>query len=120
MRHAFFAVGLFVCPPLVAQQAVPASLSLSDAISIAREHNPAYRQTLNNRTAAAWNERGAFTSLVLPSVTASGGVSYTGPGQQRFLTNTFSQSVSTAPSNSTLTLHYTPPTATLQPPPSPP
>ena len=87
MRHALFAVGLFVCPALVAQQAVPATLSLADAIGIAREHNPAYRQTLNNRTAAAWNERGAYTSLVLPSVTAAGGVSYTGPGQQRFLTS---------------------------------
>src|SRR5258708_17104826 len=116
MRHAFFAVGLFVCPPLVAQQAVPASLSLSDAISIAREHNPAYRQTLNNRTAAAWNERGAFTSLVLPSVTASGGVSYTGPGQQRFLTNTFSQSVSTVSSNYSLSLNYELSGATLSAP----
>jgi outer membrane protein len=116
MRHAFFAVGLFVCPPLVAQQAVPASLSLSDAISIAREHNPAYRQTLNNRTAAAWNERGAYTSLVLPSVTASGGVSYTGPGQQRFLTNTFSQSVSTVSSNYSLSLNYELSSATLSAP----
>jgi len=116
MRHAFFAVGLFVCPALVAQQAVPASLSLSDAISIAREHNPAYRQTLNNRAAAAWNERGAFTSLALPSVTASGGVSYTGPGQQRFLTNTFSQSVSTVSSNYSLSLNYELSGATLSAP----
>ena len=106
MRHALFAVGLFVCPALVAQQAVPATLSLADAIGIAREHNPAYRQTLNNRTAAAWNERGAYTSLVLPSVTASGGISYTGPGQQRFLSNTFSQSVSTVASSYSLSLNY--------------
>ncbi len=106
MRHALFAAGLFVCPALIAQQAVPATLSLADALAIAREHNPAYRQTLNNRTAAAWNARGAYTSLVLPSVTASGGVSYTGPDQQRFLTNTFSQSVSTVSSNYSLSLSY--------------
>ena len=116
MRHALFAVGLFVCPAVVAQQAVPATLSLADALGIAREHNPAYRQTLNNRTAAAWNERGAYTSLVLPSVTASGGVSYTGPGQQRFLSNTFSQSVSTVASSYSLSLNYELSGATLSAP----
>jgi outer membrane protein len=116
MRHALFAAGLFVCPLVAAQQAVPATLSLADALAIAREHNPAYRQTLNNRTAAAWNARGAYTSLVLPSVTASGGVSYTGPGQQRFLTNTFSQSVSTVSSNYSLSLSYELSGATLSAP----
>ena len=53
MRYALFAAGLFVCPALAGQQAVSATLSLADAIAIARAHNPAYRQTLDKRHAAS-------------------------------------------------------------------
>jgi outer membrane protein len=71
---------------------------LADAIVIAREKNPAYRQALNNRGPAAWAVRNAFSSLLIPSVTATGGMSYTGPGSQTFLTSSFSQTVSTVSS----------------------
>jgi outer membrane protein len=107
MRHVLVTVGLMVCPALVAaQQSVPATLSLADAISIAREHNPAYRQTLNNRGPAAWGVRNAFSTMILPTVTASGGLGYSGPGQQRFLTANFSQSVATQSSNYSLNLNW--------------
>ncbi len=102
-------VAAFLCVPaaLVAQQpttppaasaAVTAALSLADAISVAKEKNPAFQQAQNNRGPAAWAVRGAFSSLLVPSVMASGGMSYTGPGSQTFLAQSFSQSVSTVSS----------------------
>ena len=96
MKPLLLSVGLVVCPLLaVSQQPVPATLSLADAISLARQHNPAYRQTIHDRSPAGWGVRNAWSSLWLPSVTASGGVAYAGPGEQNFLTSSFSQSVST-------------------------
>jgi outer membrane protein len=108
MRHLLFAVGLAVCPALaISQQPIPAKLSLADAITLARSNNPAYRQTLHDRAPAAWGVRNAFASTFLPTLTASGGVGYAGPGQQRFLTQNFSQGVSTLSSNYALSLDWT-------------
>jgi len=42
--------------------------------------------------------RGAYSSLLIPSIIASGGMSYTGPGSQTFLSSSFTQSVSTVSS----------------------
>jgi len=89
------------------QQSVPATLSLADAVALARQHNPAYRQTIHDRSPAAWGVRNAWSSLWLPSVTASGGVSYAGPGEQNFLTSSFSQSVSTWSSSYSFLLDWT-------------
>src|SRR5207253_1895810 len=108
MRPLLLSVGLVVCPLLaVSQQPVPATLSLADAIALARQHNPAYRQTIHDRAPAAWGVRNAWSSLWLPSVTASGGVGYAGPGEQNFLTSSFSQSVSTWSSNYSFLLDWT-------------
>src|SRR2546428_3786644 len=108
MKPLLLSVGLFVCPALaICQQPVPATLSLADAIAIARQHNPAYRQTIHDRAPAAWGVRNAWSSLWLPSVTASGGVGYAGPGEQNFLTSSFSQSVSTWSSNYSFLLDWT-------------
>lgn len=109
MRLNALTVGLLLCPALVAAQApaAPAALSLADAIAIAREHNPAYRQALNTRAPAVWGERNAWASLVLPTFSASGGLGYSGPGQQRFLTSNFSQTVATSSSNYNLGLDWT-------------
>ena len=107
MRHVLLTVGLLLGPAVAgAQQAVPSALSLADAIAIARDQNPAYRQALNNRRPAAWAVRGAFSSLLLPDVTASGGLSYTGAGSQTFLSSSFSQSVSTVSSFYDLSLSW--------------
>ena len=108
MRQLLFSVGLAVCPALaISQQSLPAKLSLADAITLARSNNPAYRQTLHDRAPAAWGVRNAFASLFVPTLTASGGVGYAGPGQQRFLTQNFSQGVSTLSSNYGLSLDWT-------------
>src|SRR5947208_1921375 len=108
MKPLLLSVGLVVCPTLAfCQQPVPATLSLADAIALARQHNPAYQQTIHDRSPAAWGVRNAWSSLWLPSVTASGGVAYAGPGEQNFLTSSFSQSVSTWSSNYNFFLDWT-------------
>ncbi len=108
MRPLLLSVGLVVCPALAtSQHVVPANLSLADALALAREHNPAYRQSINDRSPAAWGARNAYASLLIPSVTASGGLGYSGPGQQLFLTSNFSQSVATWSSNYAVQLAWT-------------
>lgn len=93
-------------PTTVGTPIAAAGLSLHDAIAVAREKSPAYRQALNNRSPAAWGVRGAYSSLFIPSVTASGGMTYTGPGSQTFLAQSFSQSVSTVASFYDLGLNW--------------
>src|SRR5438552_11927679 len=108
MRPVVWPARLRVCPLLAgSRQPVPATLSLADAIALARQHNPAYRQTIHDRSPAAWGVRNAWSSLWLPNVTASGGVAYAGPGEQNFLTASFSQSVSTWSSNYSFLLDWT-------------
>src|SRR3989442_14862179 len=107
MRHMLLSVGLAVCPALaVTQQPAPATLSLGDAIAPARAHNPLYRQAIHDRSPAGWAVRNAYSSLLLPTLSAAGGVGYSGPGQQRFLTSNFSQSVSTLSSFYSLDLNW--------------
>jgi len=107
MRHVLLTAGLLLGPAVAgAQQAAPATLSLADAIAIARDQNPAYRQALNNRGPAAWGVRNAYSSLLIPNVTTAAGMSYTGAGSQRFLTSNFSQSVSTVSSFYDLSLSW--------------
>ena len=100
MKLSLILAGLVFLPAAAAAQAPStlATLSLADAIAIARDKNPAYRQALNNRGPAAWGVRNAFSSLLMPNVTAAAGMSYTGPGSQTFLSSSFTQSVSTVSS----------------------
>ncbi len=108
MRYPTLLVSLMcVAGTVGAQQAVPASLSLADALSIAHDHNPAYRQALASRGPAAWATRNAFASLLLPQVTAQGSLGYSGTGSQRFLTSNFSQTYATVSSSYSLGLDWT-------------
>jgi outer membrane protein len=84
---------------------VPAKLPLADAIALAREHSPAYRQALNDRSPAAWGARNAYASF-LPAVNASGGVGYSGAGNQQFLAQSFSQAVSSWSTSYNLGLNW--------------
>jgi len=107
MRLLLCSVGLAVCPVLaVCQRPVPATLSLADAIALARANSPVYRQVINDRAPAAWAVRSAWSTLLVPSVSASGGIGYAGPGQQTFLTSNFSQSVSTLSSSYSIGLDW--------------
>jgi outer membrane protein len=60
--------------------AQPVTLSLAEALRQARANSPAYRQSLNDAAPAKWGVRNAYGSL-LPSVTASSDIGYTGSGQ---------------------------------------
>ena len=102
MRHMLFVAALAAAPALAAQQPVPARLSLADAIAIARSNNPTYRQILNNRNPAAWSARNAWSSLLLPTVTASGQLAYTGSGTSAFFTSSFTQRIATRSSDYSL------------------
>lgn len=107
MKFPPLAVGLLLCPMLAfAQQATPASLSLADAIAVARENNPAYRQTLSTRIPSLWSARNAWGNLLIPNASLSGGLGYTGAGSQNFLSTNFSQPVSTSSSDYSLNLNW--------------
>jgi hypothetical protein len=64
-------------------QAVPASLSLDEAISLARRHSPEYRIVQNQQATADWAVREAYGALV-PSLRVSTGVAYQLEGTPNF------------------------------------
>lgn len=66
-----------------AQEALPASLSLGEALQIARASNPGFLQTRNDEALADWDVREAWGAL-MPSVNASGGLSWQGGGETQF------------------------------------
>lgn len=65
------------------QPAATFGLSLDEALRQARANSPAYRQTLNDAGPAKWGVRNAYASL-LPSVSVSSDLGYTGSGQSNF------------------------------------
>jgi outer membrane protein TolC len=85
---------------LVAQDAgaAPRQLSLADAINLARQNSPAYRQAVNDEDPAAAQVRAAYGQL-LPNVSSSAGISYARAGRQTIANQIFSQGASTVSSN---------------------
>lgn len=69
---------------------ISASLTLEEAMRIARRESPDYRQTLNNANPARVAVRNAYGNFI-PNVDVSGGLSYTGSGSQFFGGTTFEQ-----------------------------
>lgn len=73
-------------PPAAAQ--APAAdlprLALAEALELARRNNPAYRQVLNDRWAAAANNRSATLSLITPNVDISGSMYVSQEGTRSF------------------------------------
>jgi outer membrane protein len=59
------------------------SLSLAEALRQARANSPAYRQALNDASPARWAVRNAYGGL-LPTLSASADLGYTGSGQANF------------------------------------
>ncbi|HCK91047.1 MAG TPA: hypothetical protein DHW54_07675, partial [Gemmatimonadetes bacterium] len=72
-----------VTTPLCAQQVSARSLSLAEALDIARENNPSFLQSRNDESLSDWDVRQAYAAL-LPSASAGSGVSWQGPGEQQF------------------------------------
>lgn len=84
IRAGLLALAALLCTaPLKGQDAVPSSLSLDDAISIARRNNPTYLQTANDKDLADWDVRQAYGQL-LPSASARSSLSWQGSGNQQF------------------------------------
>jgi outer membrane protein len=112
MRTTVFAaaIALAIVPGVAAQQpvlpSVPQSLGLQEAIDLAQRHNPGMRQIANDRGAAAWGVRNAYTQLFLPEVNASAGFNYRGAGSQTFLAQEFIQGSATIGSSYSLGMFW--------------
>jgi outer membrane protein TolC len=72
---------------LVAQRA-PTSLTLEEAITLAKGNNPLYLSTQNDMAAANWQTREAYAAF-LPAITARGAAAYQQAGVTRFGTVEF-------------------------------
>lgn len=73
-------VAMTMVSPLGGQQ-VPPSLTLDRALDLARANSPTYLQTENDQVQADWDVRQAYGQL-LPSASASSGVTWQGSGEQ--------------------------------------
>lgn len=69
--------------PTVTSGQEPTSLSLEEAIRIAKDGNPGFLSATNDLDRAKWQVREAWGQF-LPSVTAGGGAQYEYAGVQRF------------------------------------
>jgi outer membrane protein len=85
---------------------VPQSLRLDEAVELATRNNPSYRQVANDRGAAVWGVRNAYSQLFLPSLSANTGFNYRGAGSQAFTDVVFTQRSSTVGSYYQLGLNW--------------
>jgi outer membrane protein len=74
---------LLIATAPVAGQQVPETLTLAEALELARENNPAYLSQANDLVSAQWSIRSAYGDL-LPTANASMGMGYTASGERRF------------------------------------
>lgn len=78
--------------------AVPRRLTLAEAINLARQNAPAYRQALNDEEVAGAQTRAAYGSL-LPQLSTSASLGYARAGRQQLANQIFSQGSSTVSSS---------------------
>lgn len=86
MRRSWLIALVLAGPAALTAQAPAAqtaTLSLTEALAQARNHNPLFRQRLNNAATARMQLRNAYGGL-MPSASVSGGMDYTGSGQANF------------------------------------
>lgn len=86
MKHPLLALAIVstvLAAPAAAQEPVPSSLSLEEALELARSGNPSFRQARNDEVLADWNVRQAWGQL-LPQANATAGVQWQGAGEQQF------------------------------------
>ncbi len=109
MRHSVFALALFVALPASQAQTVTAptsaTLTLDEAISAARQNNPIYLSTANNRRTADAAIRSARGQL-LPSADASFSGRYQQGGQQVLSGVSFNSSSASVQSAYNVGLNY--------------
>jgi outer membrane protein len=68
---------------VVSAQEAPPSLTLEEAIRLAKDFNPTYQSTRNDRSAADWRVREAYSGF-LPTANANSNFSWVQGGAQRF------------------------------------
>jgi outer membrane protein len=68
--------------PLAAQEQEPVTLTLAEAIALARENNPDYQSRLNDEAVADWGVRSAYAAF-LPTAGVNGGLSFQSGGTAR-------------------------------------
>jgi outer membrane protein len=116
MRFPLSAVLLGLVAQIAQAQAAaatgPATLTLDEAISIARHNNPLYLQTVNNRRSADAAVHSAYGAL-LPSVDASFASRFQQGGQSVFSGLAFNTNSGSAQSQYGLNLNYTINSATI-------
>ena len=84
LKSGALALALFFLPRgATAQDFVPITLTLEEAIEIARQNNPGLQAERNNEDVANWNVRSAYGAL-FPSASVNGAVSWQGAGEQTF------------------------------------
>lgn len=74
------AVALLAAPPLSAQD--HPTLSLADALTLAKAHNPTFLGQRNDVSVATWQVRSAYADF-LPTLNASNSLGYIAPGERR-------------------------------------
>ena len=81
----FFVLAVSVASgsPALAQERLPAALTLEDALQAALRNNPGVQAARNDLQVADWNLNSAYGSW-LPSASLSSSVSWQGAGEQRF------------------------------------
>lgn len=80
-RPSLLVLAVVLATPAGAQ--APPTLTLEEALELARGNNPGYLATRNDETAAAWGVREAYAGF-LPQASLSGGMSYEDGGAALF------------------------------------
>ena len=75
---------------LLAQESLPSSLSLDDAVGIARRNSPLLQADLNNVEVSNWTIKAAYGALI-PTASAGSSLSWQGSGEQQFGSVTLSE-----------------------------
>ena len=75
------ALALVLVPGTISAQSVPGSLSLAEAMELARLNNPAFLASQNDVRVADWDVRSAYGAW-FPSASVSGGLGWQGQGEQ--------------------------------------
>jgi outer membrane protein len=90
LRFLLTTVLLAATPLTAAVQQDTVRLTLDEALELARVNSPSFLAARNDEAAADWEVREAYGSL-LPFASVGGGVSWQGPGEQRFGSVTLAQ-----------------------------
>lgn len=90
LRFLLTTVLLVVAPLTAAAQQDTVRLTLDEALELAHVNSPSFLVARNDEAAADWEVREAYGSL-LPFASVGGGVSWQGPGEQRFGSVTLAQ-----------------------------